>query len=112
LPGIDASIGGGFQPSAKPDPEGSAPVSTSRKQPPVIRLTGETRTKFSAMLRIAASPPASTPHTSSAASDTRGSGEMCTDRARRQPVSGIVPEAIAGRRASHAHSRTPGIVAR
>ena len=54
LPGIGGSIAGGVQVSAMPGPCGGGSVSSSRRQAPVIRFTGETRTKFSAIAPMVA----------------------------------------------------------
>ena len=51
---LDDSIAGGLQLPVMPGPFGGGPVSSNRRQAPVIRLTGETRTKFSAIAPIVA----------------------------------------------------------
>ncbi|MGD0430127.1 MAG: hypothetical protein ABSA58_03455 [Acetobacteraceae bacterium] len=112
LPGIGGSISGGVQVSVMPGPCGGGEVSITRRQAPVMRLTGETRTKFSAIVRTVARSVVSSRQAARSATETGGNGVILTLFASLHPASGTIPDTIAGRIAAHAHSRTPGMVAR
>lgn len=103
-PGIGGSGAGAVQRFADGAPVGAVPLSTERTRAPITRFTGEMRTKSAAIFRTAVSASPSTRHCRSRSGAAVRSGDSPISRARRQPVSGIVP----GRHGRPIMPRTPG----